>query len=499
MNPSQQFAAELVANLVALGVKDFYLAPGARSQALAIAVSQMVDANKASLTIRLDERSLAFAALGRSLATGKPVAVITTSGTAVANLHPAVLEAQHAGVPLLLLTADRPARLRGLGANQTTNQEGIFGDIPCFDIASPKPEFQPDGAQIAMAALDLMLGGTRPSPVQLNLQFEEPLSSSSPNAAQLSPLAVASNYANSVQSVELEIDDSTVVVAGAGAGVAATEFAQAANLPLFAEPSSGSRFGDQVVVNYPELLKTDLADRIKTVVVFGKPSLSRSVMKLIKTSRVYVVRSNYEPFNVFENARMIVDSIVPIGRASDHWIKSFSSETTEDPRAGFVSKVWDSIKDEALLFGASDLIRVAENCLPPKPLRVFSNRGLAGIDGTVSTALGIAQAGNKVKALLGDLTLIHEISGLNLSGLGDLDVQLIIGNDNGGHIFDHLEMREHLSPEWFEKLFTTPQQLDLEPIVTGFGWKYIRCENLTDLDEAIRTRGFVVIDYQLNA
>ena len=117
-NPSQEFAASLIAEFVASGVKNFYLAPGARSQALAIAAGQLAQAGKLSLTIRLDERTLAFTALGRAMATGEPSVIITTSGTAVANLHPAVLEAHHSGVPLILLTADRPAELRGVGANQ---------------------------------------------------------------------------------------------------------------------------------------------------------------------------------------------------------------------------------------------------------------------------------------------------------------------------------------------------------------------------------------------
>lgn len=499
MIPAQAFAAELLANLAALGVRDFYLAPGARSQALAVALSQLADQGQVSVTVRLDERSLGFTALGRALGTGKPVGVVTTSGTAVANLHPAALEAFHAGVPIIFLTADRPARLRGLGANQTTNQNQIFGEVPCIDVASPKPEFQPDGASIAMATLDLALGGTRPSPVQLNLQFEEPLSGSAPNAANLVARAKPVSYSSSVQSAELEITDSTIVIAGAGAGPKAQEFAASANIPLFAEPSSGARFGDQVVINYPELLKTDLAKAVQTVVVFGKPSLSRSVLKTIKDSKLYVVRSNYEPFNVFQNAEMIVDQLVPIGKASDGWLQSWKVSTSSDSRAELVCAVWESVADEALLFGASDLIRVAESSVPPKQLKVFSNRGLAGIDGTVSTAIGLAQAGHDVRALLGDLTLIHEISGLNLTGLQTLNVQLIVGNDHGGHIFDRLEMREHVSRGWFETMFTTPQVLDLERVVTGFGWTYIKAHSIVELERAMQQKGFVVIDYELNA
>ena len=500
MNPSQTFAAELLANLVALGVKDFYIAPGARSQALAIALSQLADANKISLTVRIDERSLGFTALGRSLATGSPVGVITTSGTAVANLHPAVLEAFHAGVPLILLTSDRPARLRGLGANQTTNQNQIFGElVTCIDVAAPSENFAPSGADLAATAIDLALGGSRPAPVQLNLQFEEPLSAALPNAALLKPTATPASYVAGVQSAEVEVDNHTVVIAGAGAGPEAVRFAEQARLPLFAEPSSGARFGSNVIVNYPELLKGELAEQVKRVVVFGKPSLSRSVMKTIKMSEHYVVRSNYEPFNVFGKARMIVDQVVPVGIAENSWLESWKQPVASDYRAEFVCEVWDSMTDQSLLFGASDLIRVAESSVSPKEVEVYANRGLAGIDGTISTAIGIAQAGKKVKALIGDVTLIHEISGLNLTGLKGLNIQLIVGNDQGGHIFDRLEMRDHVSASWFEALFTTPQTVDLESVISGFGWQYLAPKNIAELKTALEATGLVVIDYQLKA
>lgn len=499
-NPSQVFAASVTAHLVALGVKDFYLAPGARSQALAIALSQLADANKISLTVRLDERSLGFTALGRALATKSPVAIVTTSGSAVANLHPAILEAHHAGVPLLVLSTDRPSRLRGKGANQTTIQNEIFGSSAgCIDVAAPNASNQPDAKAIALEAFDLMFGRDRISPAQLNLQFEEPLSAATPSAAELLAAVdlTPKNYQRSTQSTEIEVGNGTVVIAGAGAGAAAHEFASLARLPLFAEPSSGSRFGDQVVVNYPQLLGTSLAEGIDRVVVFGKPSLSRSTLKLLSHTEHYVVRSSYESFNVFDSARLIVDSAVPVGVADQSWLQSWRVATKPDARAGFVSAVWDAVTDGALVFGASDLIRVAEGCVTPKNLRVFSNRGLSGIDGTVSTAIGIAQAGNRVKLLVGDLTLIHELSGLNLTGLEKLDVQIIVGNDNGGHIFDRLEMREHLSEKWFETLFTTPQKLNLEQLVRGFGWTYVSCENLAELEVAMRLSGPVVIDYQL--
>ena len=169
-SPAQIFAANLLATLVDGGVEHIYLAPGSRSQSLAIAADQLARANRVKLHVRIDERSMAFSALGTALASQKPVAVITTSGTAVANLHPAVLEAHHAGVPLLLLTADRPDELRRVGANQTTDQIGLFGPAVqhVFDVEAPvADEDEAQSAQeLAIAAIEL--AANQPGPIQLN-------------------------------------------------------------------------------------------------------------------------------------------------------------------------------------------------------------------------------------------------------------------------------------------------------------------------------------------
>ncbi|MEK9907525.1 MAG: thiamine pyrophosphate-binding protein, partial [Aquiluna sp.] len=179
---SQVFASHLLANLVRQGVTSYFLAPGSRSQSLAIAISQLEAAGKAKAVVRLDERSLGFTALGHALASGSPAALVVTSGTAVANLHPAVLEAHHSSVPLLILSADRPASLRGKGANQTTNQVGLFGSAAvCIDVpigATPQ-DAQELGTKVARHFQ------ARSGPLQLNLQFAPPLSASEPNAAEL--------------------------------------------------------------------------------------------------------------------------------------------------------------------------------------------------------------------------------------------------------------------------------------------------------------------------
>jgi 2-succinyl-5-enolpyruvyl-6-hydroxy-3-cyclohexene-1-carboxylate synthase len=489
---SQDFAASMVASLVASGVESFYLSPGARSQALAIAAEQLASGGKAKLTVRLDERSMAFTALGNSMASGKPVAIITTSGTAVANLHPAVLEASHAGIPLILLTADRPARLRGKGANQTTLQAGLFS---AATVAEYDLEAEDAALAIRFASQAVSEAVTKQGPVQLNLQFDLPLSAAMPNALEVLSEIAAQTPVSAVSESELEVpvDEHTVVIAGAG-GDGARAFAESAGLPLFAEPSSGERSGPNAIVDYLAALETRESE-IRKVVVFGKPTLSRPIQKLISKSSVYTQSSRFGVFDPFDNVIASAARLTPSGSVDQGWLQSWHKDPEPDDRGTFVQFVWDS--SETLLLGASDLIRVADRVARPRELEVFANRGLSGIDGTVSTAIGIAQAGRQVTALIGDLTLLHDANGLNRSDLGELNVRLVVGNDNGGHIFSRLEVNELLSPGSFRRLFATPQEVNLQSLAAAYGWKYFRCENLKDLESAWSEPGFVVIDYAL--
>lgn len=498
---SQSFAAELLATLVASGAKHLYLAPGARSQSLAIAADQLAQAQLASLTVRLDERSMGFVALGRAMTSGTPSVLITTSGTAVANLHPAVLEAHHSGVPMILLTADRPARLRGRGANQTTNQVGIFADavIRCIDVSVPElGEFDPRA--LAIEAIELATG-ENPGPVQLNLQFQEPLSDLAPNAAQLELGEIVINPASSeTSSLEVVVSKRAVVVAGAGAGQAAVEFAKAANLPLFAEPTSGARHSKHLVVDYIAGLNGELGEQVDQVFVFGKPTLSRPIQRLIANTKTWVCSSHtHGHFDPSGKALGYADQLIPIGSGDQDWLEKWQShEPFVSARAALATAVWQATEsNEQLLFGASQIIREADRALPAKEIAVFANRGLAGIDGTISTAIGLAQNGKKTRVVLGDLTLLHDASGLNLSGLGKLDIQLIVGNDHGGEIFKKLEVAQLLPQDALERLFLTPQQVDLSALAKAYGWEYVAVESQADLVNVLKRSGQLLIDYKL--
>ncbi len=488
---SQSIASRVVATLNANGVSDFLLSPGSRSQGLAIAAKQLEDASLARLTVRLDERSMAFTGLGIAQATKKPVAVIVTSGTAVANLFPAVLEAYHSSTPLILLTADRPARLRGKGANQTTNQIDIFGfAAKCFDI--PIDVTESDAESVVLQALtQVALEG---KPVQINVQFDLPLSSSSPNAKDLvGNSKKIKNLEKAATELAVPVDNHTVVVAGAG-GERASEFALAANLPLLAEPSSGARHGRNAVVNYLADLES-LKGEVRKVIVFGKPTLSRAVQRLISEATVYAEVSRYGIFNPFDNVIASADKLIPEGRADDSWLARWNSTSSSSAREEFVQYVWQ--RSDRLVLGASDLIRVLDSAAQAKDLEVFSNRGLSGIDGTVSTAIGIAMALGQTTALIGDLTLLHDAGGLNKTDLPELELRLVVGNDHGGHIFSRLEVAKEIDGPSFERLFNTDQRVDIEALAKAYGWTYAKCRSITELARAWERTGSVLIDYEL--
>jgi 2-succinyl-5-enolpyruvyl-6-hydroxy-3-cyclohexene-1-carboxylate synthase len=295
------------------------------------------------------------------------------------------------------------------------------------------------------------------------------------------------------------ISDRAVVIAGAGAGSKAVEFATMANLPLLAEPTSGARYSKQAVVDYIGAL-SELDKEVDQVFVFGKPTLSRPIQRLIANSRVWVCESKtHGHFDPSASALGYADELIPLGSAEQSWIDSwFTQDAFVSKRGDLAKAVWDATKqNDQLLFGASQIIREADRVLPAKEISVFANRGLAGIDGTVSTAIGLAQSGKKTRVLLGDLTLLHDASGLNLSGIKGLDIQVIVGNDNGGEIFKKLEVAQLLPEATLERLFLTPQNVDLKALASAFGWEYLAVSSIQELNQAMQRTGQLLIDYQL--
>jgi 2-succinyl-5-enolpyruvyl-6-hydroxy-3-cyclohexene-1-carboxylate synthase len=518
---AQVFSANLLAALSELQVEEVFLSPGSRSQSLAIAAQQLHDANRLVLRVRIDERSMAFTALGAAKASGRPVAIITTSGTAVANLLPAVLEASHSGVPLILLTADRPAELRGVGANQTTNQVGIFGDSvrSCIDVEAPTDPVDTNfvkglAEQAVATALGINQGS--PGPVQLNLCFREPLSSAEPNASDLYPGASLSDQEAFQPSFAiLSGDKNTILVAGADAGLEALEAAEAFGWPVFAEPSSRCRVGANAIIGYPALLEEekDLTDGIQRVVVYGKPTLSRQLQKLIarKDLELVVIKSRLMgPFNPYGNASEIADEITVNGEVSNDWLArwrvaahnwlSVQESSKSLDRRQIIETVYDiSDIEDTIVLGASRMIREADTWAPAKAIQVFANRGLAGIDGTIATATGIALGGEGsfTRAIIGDLTLIHDASSMIEDSEEDLNLQLIMVNDQGGSLFERLEVRNVVEEAVFDRVFRAGQKVDYWSLANAYGFSYFCPANKTELREALSKTGRVLIEIKL--
>ena len=540
---SSAFAYALLSSFVALGVRDVVLSPGSRSQALALAAAALERAGQLRLRVRIDERVSGFLALGLAVETRAPVLVITTSGTAVANLHPAVLEAHHSGVPLIVLSADRPLELRGIGANQTTQQPGIFGSAvhASWDVAAPNGD---DGELSAAADLARdAVTAARLGPVQLNLAFREPLSDAQDRPSRISPIEMP--HAEQISTSSIHPAAGTIVVAGHGAGERAEAAARALGAPLFAEVSSGSHFGPNLSVAWRELLaQPGFGDAISRVVVFGHPTLSREVPALIQregVETIVVTTPGVEAFNPGRAVSTFAEAISIEGGPVDgakawagqwvvgsralleqHTAPDIAIAIADDPksqaafgravlaglrapvtRRALVEAVWRMTwPHDRLVLGASRLIREADRVVPGKKISVHSNRGLAGIDGTIGTGIGMALAlegPGITRVLLGDLAALHDAGAL-LFGTAEARprIQVIVANDGGGTLFDSLEVAGTARADDFERVLLTEQSVSLEALALAYGWQYRRVENRGELDEALTpSDGQVLIEVPL--
>ncbi|MET0813146.1 MAG: 2-succinyl-5-enolpyruvyl-6-hydroxy-3-cyclohexene-1-carboxylic-acid synthase [Microbacterium sp.] len=578
-SPATDAAAALLCGLVEHGVRHIVLSPGSRSQALALVAAEFERRGVVRLHVRIDERVAGFTALGIGREDGMPAAVVCTSGTAAANLLPAALEAHHAGVPLILLTADRPPELRGVGANQTTRQPGMFAPNTRYEADLPTPELvdaDGDAEQSAMfravaaeaVAAALGAGLRSAGPVHVNLPFREPLAGALPGwlGVPETELVVESEVdpdaAPEPEAVDEEVfgalyqggggigeadlppepDDHpfvlergprTIVIAGADAGPEAEQLAHLGGWPLVAEIVSGARFGRHLVHGYRALLADPgLGGRVERAVVLGHPTLSREVAALLSRADVEVLalRGPGEPLNL-NGETVALDAVaVASGEADREWLGEWMlasraasvdlsppapdadglSSAVPNERLGaiaaelavvrapldrtaLVDAVWRATwPHDRLVFGSSRLVRVADAVLGGKKVRVHSNRGLAGIDGTVATATGVAlasQAGGAAgvtRALLGDLTLLHDVGALLLPpGEREPRIQVIVGNDGGGTIFDGLEVAGVAGRGAMDRVLYTPHTTRLEHLALAYGWEYQRVTTRVALDQAL--------------
>ncbi|GAB3801763.1 2-succinyl-5-enolpyruvyl-6-hydroxy-3-cyclohexene-1-carboxylic-acid synthase [Humibacter antri] len=563
-NPATDAALALLTQLVREGLRHIVLSPGSRSQALALVAAELERVGAIELHVRIDERVSGFLALGIAAETGYPVAIVTTSGTATANLLPAVLEAHHSNLPMLVLTADRPSELRGIRSNQTTVQAGMYGAAVrrALDVGAPTGSDGETDAYTRLARQAWSAALDETGPVHLNIAVREPLSVAVPDlsgfASELRQAGEdalvevqrpvrAHPAASDRPQLTLTAGPRTIVIAGNAAGPAAEELARAGGWPLVAEASSGARFGPNLVVAYRRLLRDpEFGGRVQRAIVFGHPTLSREVPALLKrddVEAVVVAPVGEEVYDPARSARVVAsvrvdspddDARAWVGRwvfasramleedvraSADHVVPDVEAGRSHSPeqrlafaktelaavrapvtRRMLVEALWRfTWPHDRLVLGASRLIRDLDAVVPGKKIRVHANRGLAGIDGTIATALGIALAAQPARCedaqehamgatrvLLGDLALLHDAGSL-LFGDGERrpTIQVVVGNDGGGTIFDSLEVATTAPADAMRRVLTTPQRVDVAALAEAYGWDYSLVQTRGELDQAL--------------
>jgi 2-succinyl-5-enolpyruvyl-6-hydroxy-3-cyclohexene-1-carboxylate synthase len=541
VNPSTAFGISVTDELVRCGLREVVLAPGSRSTPLAMAFGEAERRGLIRLHVRIDERSASFTALGLAKASRQPVAVLCTSGTAAANFHPAVIEADESAVPLLVLTADRPPEMRGTGANQVIDQAKLYGSAVRWFCESGAPEARPGMvgywrslACQAWARASGQVGGLA-GPVHLNLAFREPLVPGGPGEPDWPegldgrpdgrPWTSFAPGRPARDELELPWTARGVVVCGDGDydATALVEMAGRAGWPVLAEPSSGARRGPnalsayQYVLGAPSFMAAHAPDMIISA---GRPGLSRPQSALLgpgRASRHVVIAQGAGRWADPQRAATDVASAVRLtaapGRgAADSWLTDWrraddaarravdamldDDDTLTEPR--LARDLASQVPEGALLWTGSSLPVRDVDChlIPRDDVRILASRGASGIDGTTSAAIGAALAhGGPAFALLGDLTFLHDAPGLALGpGEPRPDLCLVVVNNDGGGIFSTLEQAAF--PRSFERIFGTPHGAGLHHLAEAFGLPYQRLDHPADLTKALPGSGLRIVEAQ---
>jgi 2-succinyl-5-enolpyruvyl-6-hydroxy-3-cyclohexene-1-carboxylate synthase len=513
MNPSTAQARIVVDELIRGGVKDVVLCPGSRNAPLAFALAEADRAGRVRLHVRIDERTAGFLAIGLAVSGQAPVPIAMTSGTAVANLGPAVVEANYARVPIIVLSANRPYELLGTGASQTMEQLGYFGTQVRATISLGLAEEHRDDAMAAQwrsATCRVLVAATgartgNAGPVQFDVPLREPLvPDRSDDPADVPPEGRPDGkpwtYTPPVtfdQPLEIDLTPDTVVIAGHGAGV------QPAldGLPTVAEPTAPAPANPLHPLALPML-------HPRQVIMLGRPTLHRPVSALLADPSVPVFALTTGPRwpDVSGNSQATGTRALTSGTPNPAWLRRCAEANThalDTVRAQLqahplttglhvAAAVADSVRPgDQLVLGASNPVRDAALVgLIPRDITVRSNRGVAGIDGTVSTAVGAALAhdrtGGRTIALIGDLTFVHDSSGLLIGPTEPSPQQLtiVVSNDNGGGIFELLEQGDPRFHDVSSRVFGTPHDVDVGALCRAYHVDNTQLE-LADLPAAL--------------
>ncbi len=567
MSNSSAVAQQIARDLVRSAVTDVVIAPGSRSAPLVYALAPLAEAGLIRTHVRIDERDAGFLALGlargrRARGEDRAVAIVTTSGSAVANLHPSVLEASYGHLPLLALTADRPARLRGTGANQTIDgQAHVLSDVRGrFDLPASEA---PTAVEAAMSeAVSAALGQSEATgaeaagPVQLNVQFDAPLVptpveleawtdeirgwAAAPAGADTTAPAGSSGGASAVahgpgldneraqREVRLTVTDGTVIVAGdAGGHPAETlrELAAGHHLPVLAEPSNplARSIGGAAppVPAHARVLgeRAELTDAIRTVIVHGKPTLTRPVAALLADAAVHVRRL---PDDVDARDLIVTDETSDETLSGPDWVRAWvsageaavaaaraeraaASETASargesidvltSPAMVFEAiarEITESLaaQDHTLFVASSNSVRYLSDATDVRA-RIHASRGLAGIDGLVSTATGLSLGLEEpVVLLIGDIAMLHDAGGLLTPSAEETgDLTIVVLNDDGGAIFAGLEHSQSHLAGYLNRYFTVPHGRGFAELAAAYGWEHTRVRSAEEFAAAFGTVG----------
>ncbi|CAM5729156.1 2-succinyl-5-enolpyruvyl-6-hydroxy-3-cyclohexene-1-carboxylic-acid synthase [Mycolicibacterium aubagnense] len=505
MNPSTIQARVVVDELIRGGVRDVVLCPGSRNAPLAFALADADRAGRLRLHVRIDERTAGYLAVGLAVSAGSPVCIAMTSGTAVANLGPAVIEANYARVPLIVLSANRPYELLGTGANQTMEQLGYFGNQvraaislglaePLADVAAANAQWRSATCRVLVAAK-----GSRSAnagPVQFDIPLREPLVpdvDDAPDDAGYAPEGRPDGrpwtYTPPVtfdQPLEIDLTADTLVIAGHGAG----RHENLAHLPTVAEPTAPP------ADNPLHPLALSLV-RPHQVIMLGRPTLHRPVSALLADPSVPVYALTTGPRwpDVSGNSQATGTRAITSGAPDPDWLRRCADANARAEHAvreqlaayelttglHVAAAVADGLRPgDQLVLGASNPVRDAALVgLNAHGISVRSNRGVAGIDGTVSTAIGaaLAHTSGRTVALIGDLTFVHDSSGLLIGPTEPMpkSLTIVVSNDNGGGIFELLEQGDPRFSDVSQRIFGTPHDVDIAALCRAY---HVECRQV---------------------
>jgi 2-succinyl-5-enolpyruvyl-6-hydroxy-3-cyclohexene-1-carboxylate synthase len=554
VNPSTAQATVMVDEFLRCGVTDAVLAPGSRSTPLAMALAAAEARGEIVLHVRLDERSAGYLAVGIAKVTGVPAIVVTTSGTAAVNLHPAIVEADQSAVPLIAITADRPPQLRGIGANQTIRQATVFGgDVRlAVDMATATEQlglvryWRSTVARVVAASTDAV----RPGPVHLNVPFAEPLvpdgdvewvesldgrPDGRPWTADSRLVAGMSTPLDDV--LDALLDDERVPARGlvvlgdhdeTDSIELADELADALGWPVIAEPS-GNGAGCTTALSHGPLLLADAAfadEHIPEIVLtIGRVGLNRSVLRMISRAGLHVAIDSRPEWSDPTRTADVVLASVPLApgeaEVDESWLESWQRAdvlaaaavetalfSADDALTGMhVARITaNAVPDGGLLFvGASWSVRhvgsFAANTV--QDAVIMGNRGTSGIDGCVSSAWGAAAAlqragGAGALALMGDQTFVYDANGLLAPADEERpDLVIVVADNDGGGIFSSLEQGAPDHADTFERVFGVPLGIDLVALAGSSGIPAVIASTATELvtaiDDAVGTGGVRVV------